>query len=136
MLTMKSTILTITLLLFALPAFAQTPVPASSLATPEPIATATPAPPVVAIIVASVNGGPFRAGSFNIHKGDVMTFKLLPPTSAFDADNPAITVKVNGRDLQFPSGTPASISADEAGVWTVQLDMAGYVSNQITVTAE
>lgn len=40
------------------------------------------------------------------------------------------------RFLQFPSGNPVSISADKAGVWTVQLDMAGFVSNQITVTAE
>ncbi|MGH7917323.1 MAG: hypothetical protein ACREQE_07630 [Candidatus Binataceae bacterium] len=130
---MKTAILTLTLLLFALPAFAQTPVNASSLAAPLPLATPAPAPAVAAIIVASLNGGPYRAGSFNIHVGDVMVFKLLQPTSA---PLPSmLTVKVNGKDLSLPSGATLAFTADKAGVWNIALDMAGFASNRIVVVA-
>lgn len=133
---MKTATLTFAALLLALPALAQTPVAASSLASPEPMATTTPTPSIAAIIVASVNGGAYRAGDFAVHVGDVMTFNLLNPTADFAANNPTLAVKVNGKDLQFPSSTPLAFIADKAGIWTISLDMPGYESNQITVTAQ
>ena len=93
----------------------------------------TGAQPVTAIIVASVNGGAYTSGSLNVAVGSVVTFALEPCGTPYPAQ---ITVLVNGKDLSFASGTALGFTADKAGIWTVSLDMPGFQSNSITVTAK
>jgi hypothetical protein len=127
------TIAILAAMLFALPAFAQTPPNASSLAAPLALPSAVPTPPVAAILNASVNGGPYGVGPFVVHVGDVVTFSLSNPGPALPS---TLAVLVNGKVLSFPSGKPLGFKADKTGVWNISLDIPGFISNTVTITCE
>jgi hypothetical protein len=112
-------------------AFAQTAPSASTLAAPQPLPTVA-ASPVSAILMASTSSQTWTPGPLKVSVGTVVSFILLPCGTPYPG---TLTVKVNGKDLSFSSGNALSFTADTAGVWNVALDMNGFFSNIVTVTA-
>lgn len=121
--------ISIATLCLALPTFAQAPPNASSLAPPRIAPRTRPIK-----LMASVNGGPYTPTNQSCNVGDVVSFQLAGANHA--RLGATIQVTVNDVPLTFPVGSPLAFTADQTGVWTVQLATPGFTSNPITITVQ
>jgi|SRR5579875_727096 len=130
---MRRFLISLALCLIAGRAGAQTP-NASTLAAPLPAATPAASAPVSAILLCRDQsaGSAWSNRSLTVAVGDTVQFMMEPPGAAVPS---TLNVLVNGKHVQVSSGGPLSFVADQAGIWQVQLDTTGLVSNLLTVIA-